>query len=73
MIYSAELVLGIEDIHNSHIIHRDLKPENIMLDDKFHLKIVNFASPILQIDFGDANYLEAEEAQPEESKLSEEE
>lgn len=30
-------------------MHRDLKPENLMLDEKYHLKI---------IDFGDAKYFE---------------
>ena len=30
-------------------MHRDLKPENIMLNEKYHLKV---------IDFGDAKYFE---------------
>lgn len=30
-LYTAEIALAIEAIHEQDIIHRDLKPENILL------------------------------------------
>ena len=43
--YAAEIAHGLRHIHENKIMHRDLKPENLLVDDKRHLKI---------IDFGDA-------------------
>ena len=45
MFYAAEIAHGLRHIHENKIMHRDLKPENLLVDDKRHLKI---------IDFGDA-------------------
>ena len=42
--YSAEIVNMLEYLQSKNIIHRDLKPENIMLDDKNHLKLIDFAT-----------------------------
>lgn len=43
-------------------MHRDLKPENIMLTEDLHLKVVsiNKLTRLIQIDFGDANYIISE-------------
>ena len=38
--YTAEMVSGLEFMHNKRVVHRDLKPENILLDKNFHLKLV---------------------------------
>ena len=38
----AEIVLGLEYMHNSMIYHRDLKPDNILYDQNFHVKIGDF-------------------------------
>jgi serine/threonine protein kinase len=29
---AAEIILGLEELHNKHYIYRDLKPENILVD-----------------------------------------
>ena len=42
--YAAELVLFLEYIQSQKIVHRDLKPENIMLNEKYHLQIIDFAT-----------------------------
>jgi len=40
--YSAEIVLGLEYLHNSGVIYRDLKPENILLTDDGHICMTDF-------------------------------
>ena len=42
--YSAEIVLFLEYLQSQKIVHRDLKPQNIMLNDKYHLQIIDFAT-----------------------------
>ncbi|EPY51485.1 AGC protein kinase Ppk18 [Schizosaccharomyces cryophilus OY26] len=41
-IYIAEVVLGLEHLHNLGIIHRDIKPENILMSSSGHLKLADF-------------------------------
>jgi len=49
-IFAAEVLMVMEYLHTSvGIIHRDIKPENILLDDNYH---------VLLIDFGTAKLLE---------------
>ena len=43
--YAAEIVEGLKAVHANKIMHRDLKPENLLIDQRRHLKM---------IDFGDA-------------------
>lgn len=40
--YLAEVVLGVEHLHNRGIVHRDLKPDNLLIDQKGHLKLTDF-------------------------------
>ncbi|KGQ01951.1 AGC protein kinase [Paracoccidioides lutzii Pb01] len=40
--YIAEVVLGIEHLHERGIVHRDLKPDNLLIDQKGHLKLTDF-------------------------------
>jgi serine/threonine protein kinase len=42
MFYVAEIVLGVEQLHNEGVIWRDLKPENILLDKDGHIKLIDF-------------------------------
>jgi len=40
--YCAEIVLGLEYLHNSGVIYRDLKPENILLGADGHICMTDF-------------------------------
>jgi serine/threonine protein kinase len=56
---AAELILILEHMHSRGVAHRDLKPSNLILDEKFHIKLV---------DFGTAKFFEIGEAFKEASK-----
>lgn len=40
--YIAEVIVGVEDLHQRGIIHRDLKPDNLLIDSKGHIKLTDF-------------------------------
>ena len=40
--YIAEIILGVDCVHQMKCIHRDLKPDNILIDNKGHLKLSDF-------------------------------
>lgn len=37
----ANLVIGLEYMHNNGVIHRDIKPENLVLDDKGYVHLTD--------------------------------
>lgn len=40
--YTAEIVEGLEGLHNAGVIYRDLKPENILLNAQGHIVLTDF-------------------------------
>ena len=42
--YAAEIINFLEYIQSKKIVHRDLKPENIMMNDKWHLEVIDFGT-----------------------------
>ena len=47
---TAELILGMEHLHNRSILYRDLKPENILIDADGHLRLADFGLAKLSSD-----------------------
>uniref|UniRef100_A0A914URG2 G protein-coupled receptor kinase n=1 Tax=Plectus sambesii TaxID=2011161 RepID=A0A914URG2_9BILA len=37
--YAAEVILGLEHMHNRTVVYRDLKPANILLDEHGHVRV----------------------------------
>ena len=43
--YASEIINVLEYLHNKvNISHNDLKPSNIMLDENYHLKLIDFST-----------------------------
>lgn len=40
--YLAEVILGVQHLHQKGIVHRDLKPDNLLIDQRGHLKLTDF-------------------------------
>ena len=47
--YFAEMLLGLEFIHDKNILYRDLKPENIFIDIDGHIKLADFGLSKLRL------------------------
>lgn len=41
-LYVAEIALAVDFLHQAGIIHRDLKPENVLLDQDYHVRLIDF-------------------------------
>lgn len=41
---TAEIVVALEYLRQMQIVHRDLKPGNIVLDQNYHVKLIDFAT-----------------------------
>ena len=42
--FSAEIINILEYLHSMGFSHRDLKPSNLLLDENYHLKLVDFGA-----------------------------
>lgn len=40
--YAAEILLALKIMHEKNFLHRDINPRNILLDNKGHVKIIDF-------------------------------
>ena len=49
--YAAEIILGLNYLHNNNCIYRDLKPENVLIDKNGHIKLTDFGLSKLCEDF----------------------
>ena len=49
--YAAEIILGLNYLHENNCIYRDLKPENILIDEEGHIKLTDFGLSKLCEDF----------------------
>lgn len=38
----AEIIVGLEILHNQGIIYRELKPENILVTNDGHIKLTDY-------------------------------
>lgn len=42
--YAAEIVNIISYLQKNKVVHRDIKPDNFVLDENYHLKLIDFAT-----------------------------
>ncbi|KAM4017581.1 ribosomal protein S6 kinase 2 beta-like isoform 2-T2 [Anomaloglossus baeobatrachus] len=48
--FAAEMVCGIQYLHEHGIVHRDLKPQNVLLDDTGHITISDFGLAVEELE-----------------------
>ena len=56
--FAVEIVKALGYLKSNKIIHRDIKPQNIMLDNNFHIKLIDFG---LSVKY-DENNLESQQS-----------
>uniref|UniRef100_A0A4W4H9H8 G protein-coupled receptor kinase n=1 Tax=Electrophorus electricus TaxID=8005 RepID=A0A4W4H9H8_ELEEL len=45
--YAAQILCGLDHLHQNSIVNRDLKPENILLDDNGHIRISDLGLAVI--------------------------
>ncbi|XP_053501456.1 G protein-coupled receptor kinase 5 isoform X1 [Ictalurus furcatus] len=45
--YAAQVLCGLDHLHQNNVIYRDLKPENILLDDNGHIRISDLGLSVI--------------------------
>ena len=63
--YFAQIIEGLQAIHNMGVVHRDMKPENLLIDDKFNIKISDFGLSLVIIDEKDVEWHEEKVGTPQ--------
>lgn len=53
--FGAEILLGLQHMHEKKFVHRDIKPENVMLTKAGHVKLVDFG---LSVPLPDCEYFD---------------
>ncbi|XP_073403942.1 serine/threonine-protein kinase Sgk1-B-like isoform X3 [Dendrobates tinctorius] len=51
-LFAAEMVCGLQYLHEHGVIHSDLKPDNILLQDTGHIKISDFGLSVMNVSEG---------------------
>jgi serine/threonine protein kinase len=68
--YIAQLIMGLDELHQKKIVHRDLKPENLLLDMEGRLRLADFGLSDFYAKIGEN--IDDDEEEEEEEKPKDE-
>ncbi|XP_077144370.1 protein kinase C theta type-like [Ranitomeya variabilis] len=55
-LFAAEMICGIQFLHEHGVIHCDLKPQNVLIDDMGHIRISDFGASAVNVAEDDLLY-----------------